>query len=327
MDSWFISILISTRNNEKTIEACLQSVSTQAYPHFEVVVVNDASSDRTLEIATRFADRDERFHVYSLDESRGISAARNFLLSMAKGEIIVFLDGDASCSEDWLEKLIRPFDDPKVGCTGGPDKVPPDHSLLLRCIDYSMHSFIGSGSMRKSGNPLVRYLPAACNMAVRRDVLDRVGHFDETFRIRGEEKELANRIRKSGFRIVYVEEAWIWHWRRSTLPSFWKQTFLSGKVRVDILRAAPEVFEWPHFFPAFFVTFWLFLAVLSLLSTRILSLWIGITALYFFLLLFDGLLGSRKLASARAFFIIPLTSAIVPLAYGTGTLMRLLEKK
>jgi len=322
-----VSVLIPTRNNEKTIEASLRSVSRQTTSDFEVVVLNDASTDRTLEVAARFAKGDERFRVYSHGESRGISAARNFLLDKARGDIIVFLDGDAFSPEDWLEKLIRPFEDPEVGCTGGPDKVPPDHPLLLRCIDYSMHSFIGSGRMRKSGNPLVRYLPAACNMAIRRDVLDRVGHFDESFKTRGEEKELANRIRKAGFRIVYVEEAWVWHWRRGTLPAFWKQTFISGKVRVDILRNAPEAFEWPHVFPAFFVVFWVLLAVSSLFSAKIMALWLAVTVSYLFLLLADGLLGALKLKSARAFFIIPVTSAIIPLAYGMGTLVRLLEKR
>jgi len=327
MIPWSVSVLITTRNNEKTIEACLRSVSRQNLSDFEVVVLNDASTDRTPEIVARFAEGDERFRFYSHSESRGISAARNFLLDKARGDIVIFLDGDAFSPEDWLEKLIRPFEDPEVGCTGGPDKVPPDHPLLLRCIDYSMHSFIGSGSMRKSGNPLVRYLPAACNMAIRRDVLDRVGHFNESFKTRGEEKELANRIRRAGFRIVYVEDAWVWHWRRGTLPAFWKQTFISGKVRVDILRNAPEAFEWPHVFPAFFVIFWALLAVSSLFSAKIMALWLAVTVSYLFLLLADGLLGALKLKSARAFFIIPVTSAIVPLAYGMGTLVRLLEKR
>jgi len=322
-----VSVLIPTRNNEKTIEACLRSISRQTVSDFEVVVVSDASTDRTLEIAARFAEGDARFRVYSLAESRGISTARNFLLDKARGDIVVFLDGDAFSPEDWLEKLTRPLEDPEVGCTGGPDKVPPDHPLLLRCIDYSMHSFIGSGSMRKSGNPLVRYLPAGCNMAVRRDVIDRVGRFNCVFKSRGEEKDLANRIRKAGFRIVYVEDAWVWHWRRGTLPAFWKQTFISGKVRVDILRHAPEAFEWPHVFPAFFVILWVLLALFSLFSAKVMALWLTVTVSYFFLLLADGLLGALKLKSPRAFFIIPVTSAIVPLAYGMGTLVRLVEKR
>lgn len=322
-----VSIIISTRNNEKTIGDCLRSVLNQTYPHFEVLVLNDASLDRTLEMATRFAEEDERFHVFSRGESRGLSSARNFLIDKARGEIVVFLDGDATCPETWLEKLIRPFHNPEVGCTGGPDKVPPDHPLIVRCIDHSMHSFVGSGRMRKSGNPLVRYLPAGCNMAVRREVLDRVGHFDESFKTRGEEKELANRIRKAGFHIEYVEDAWVWHWRRGTLASFWKQTYLSGKGRVDICRAAPEAFEWPHFSPAFFVISWSVLALASFFSRKILALWLAVTVSYLFLLLADGLLGALKLKSARAFFIIPVTSAIIPLAYGIGTLVRLVEKR
>ncbi|HPC04904.1 MAG TPA: glycosyltransferase [Syntrophales bacterium] len=322
-----VSVLIPTKNNETTIGTCLRSLSRQTFPDFEVLVFNDASSDRTLEVAESVAKEDLRIRVLTVSESRGIAVARNALLGKAAGKIVVFLDGDASCPESWLEKLVRPFEDPEVGCTGGPDRIPPDHSLLSRCIDYSMHSFIGSGKMRMSGNPLVRYLPAGCNMAVRREVLDGIGRFDESFVIRGEEKELANRIRMAGFRIVHVEEAWVWHSRRPTLSAFWRQTYLSGKVRVDILRAAPRVFEWPHFFPAFCVALWLILALSSLFSTKMLSLWIGVTVLYGCLLLVDGILGARKMGSTGAFFIIPVTSAIVPLAYGTGTLARFLEKR
>lgn len=322
-----ISILIPTRNNERTIEACLRSFSRQTLSDFEVLVFNDASSDRTLEIAETVAKEDRRIRVFSASESNGVAVARNALLARASGEIIVFLDGDASCPEDWLEKLVRPFEDPQVGCTGGPDRLPPGNSLLSRCIDYSMHSFIASGKMRMSGNPLVRYLPAACNMAVRREILDRIGHFDESFDTRGEEKELANRIWMAGYGIVHVEDAWVWHSRRSTLSAFWRQTYLSGKVRVDIVRAAPRVFEWPHFFPAFCVALWLILALSSPFSTKVLFLWIGVTVLYGCLLLVDGVLGARKMGSTGAFFIIPVTSAVVPLAYGTGTLARLLEKR
>jgi glycosyltransferase involved in cell wall biosynthesis len=322
-----VSVLIPTRNNEKTIEACLRSLSRQTLSGFEVLVFNDGSSDRTLEIAEAVAKEDRRIRIFSVSESRGVASARNSLLAEAAGEIVVSLDGDASCPDGWLERLVRPFEDPRVGCTGGPDRIPPGHPLLSRCIDYSMHSFIGSGKMRMSGNLLVRYLPAACNMAMRRDVLDRIGRFDDSFKIRGEEKELANRIWMAGFRIVHVEDAWIWHSRRSTLPAFWRQTYLSGKVRVDILRAAPRVFEWPHFFPAFCVAFWLVLAVSSLFSAKVLSLWLFVTVLYGLLLLVDGVLGARKLGSAGAFFIIPLTSAVVPAAYGTGTLARLLERR
>ena len=319
----FVSVLIATRNNEDIIERCLQSVAAQTYGNFEVVVVNDASTDRTLEIAEQFAVKDSRVHVFTLHQSGGCPGARNEAMKRGRGEIFAHLDADATAEPDWLTLMVEPFADPRVAVTGGPDSVPAECSLVARCIDHSMHSVIATGGLRRGGSKLARYLPAGCNMFLRRSVVEEVGPFDGTMLWRGEEKEFLLRVLKAGYRIEYVPAARIWHFRRTTLRAFWRQMLLSGVARIDILRRQPWSFQPAHFVPAVLVVLLLLGLLLSLFSPVCRGLFTAAIAVLIALFLADGYLAFRKIGDPAAIGIAALTSALAPLGYGSGILLRL----
>lgn len=89
-----ISVIIPAYNAEKYLAECLESVKNQTFSDFEVIIVNDASTDSTAEIAQRFAAQDPRFKLLQLSSNHGLSGARNRGLSNATGEFITFLDSD-----------------------------------------------------------------------------------------------------------------------------------------------------------------------------------------------------------------------------------------
>jgi glycosyltransferase involved in cell wall biosynthesis len=327
MDDKFISVIIPAYNAAGTIGDCLRTVAGQRYPGYEVIVIDDGSTDDTMTKAMDFVKSDPKFKVISLDKNQGVAAARNRGLREAKGDIFVFTDSDCYFEPDWLGKLVVPLRKEEFGCAGGPDENPPNSPLVRRCIDYSMNSLIASGGLRRGEMHLARYSPASCNLAVKREVVQIAGMFNETLRCRGEEKEFLHRIRKEGFRIKYVREAKVWHWRRPSMGSFLNQTFRSGKGRIDILRIAPEALELAHISPVIIVGIFMVGVLLSVVSVTMRNIWAWFFAFYLLILLLDGLLGSWKLRDLRALFVIPLSSAIIHFGYGLGAIVRLLERK
>ncbi len=323
-----VSVIIPTLNDAGTIELCLKTLVAQRYPDFETIIVNDGSTDETPDIIRKFIEwmGNIPFQVIDLPENRGISAARNLAMKKATGEIFVFTDADCYFEKHWLINLVSPLRKKEAGCSGGPDQVPSDATLIAKCIDYSMHSLIASGELRRGRTRLAKYSPAGCNMAVKRKVIEKIGNFDESLRFRGEEKELEHRIRKAGYRIEYVEKARVWHHRRATLGLFWRQTFASGKARIDILQRAPGALEFAHLFPALLVGVLAAVGIVSFFNPLFRTILAGILAGYLSLLILDGILGTFKLRDYRALFIIPITSAIVHFAYGLGTVLRLFHK-
>lgn len=254
-----VTVIIAVFNDETTIEDCLNTLARQNYPRYEVIVVDDGSTDRTLDRVRNLVRDDPTFRIISLPMNQGVAAARNRAIREACGDILVFADADCFFNPDWLALLVSPLQKEGTGCAGGPDETPASDSLMQRCIDYSMHSLIASGGLRRGELNLARYSPAGCNIALKMEIIRKIGAFNETLTCRGEDKELDHRIRKAGYEIEYVKRAKVWHRRRKSLPSFFKQMYQSGKARMDILKVAPDAFEFVHVFPALLLVFFSFM--------------------------------------------------------------------
>lgn len=101
-----VSIIIPVYNIENYIEKCLKSIEEQLYSCFEVIIINDGSTDDTKKICTEFAAKDSRFNVFNR-QNAGVSSARNLGLSISKGKYICFVDGDDYLSKNYLDLLVR----------------------------------------------------------------------------------------------------------------------------------------------------------------------------------------------------------------------------
>lgn len=106
MEEALISIIIPVYNVEEYLEECLGSVLEQTYRHFEVVLIEDGSTDKSREICERFCKADKRFKMF-LGQHRGVAAARNKGLENALGQYIVFVDSDDKIEKDMLEYLYQ----------------------------------------------------------------------------------------------------------------------------------------------------------------------------------------------------------------------------
>jgi len=150
--------------------------------------------------------------------------------------------------------------------------------------------------------------------------LGQCGGFDERLNRRGEEKELIQRLRRAGHRVVYCERALVWHHRRVSPAQFWRQNYLSGRARVDILRLAPDALALPHLAPAMLVLVLAFSAV-CLFAVGAEPLCQAVLVLYVLLLLADGLMATFATRSWRVALWVPLTTSMIHWGYGVGTLV------
>jgi GT2 family glycosyltransferase len=316
------SIIVSTYNDGHRACEAVDSLLAQTEQSFEVIVIDDGSTNDTAARLTVYQNN-PKVRLLSLDKNQGVPRARNHGIKAAQGEIIVFMDADAIAPKYWLKALLQPFTRAGVACVGGPDVAPPDDTLFALCIDYTLQSVIATGGLRRKGQ-LARYSPAGCNMAIRADILHRIGLFDERLARRGEEKELIQRIRRQGSEIAYAPDALVMHHRRTSVKSFWKQVYLSGRARVDILRIAPDALEPAHLFPAV-VTLMLLTAALGALLRPGEPLFVLPLVLYGILILCNGFLGGLQHRSPKAAWYISLTSAMIHLGYGLGFWIRLAE--
>lgn len=105
-DHPLISVIVPVFNTELYLKRCLQSIKEQSYTNIEVIIIDDGSSDKTLEIGRSFLQRDSRFRLFS-QENQGVSVARNSGLEKMYGRYLVFVDGDDCIARDYIMMLWK----------------------------------------------------------------------------------------------------------------------------------------------------------------------------------------------------------------------------
>jgi GT2 family glycosyltransferase len=221
------------------------------------VVVEDGSTLRCDELVTSFSqDLSIR---YFYQENTGQGFARNFGMQQAKGDFFVILDSDVLLPPTYFERLQESIQSRSLDAFGGPDAAAADFSPLQKAMDFAMTSFWTTGGIRgKLKNPAA-YQARGFNMGVSREVFARLGGFVDPNR--GEDIEWSIRIKKAGFRLELVAEAFVYHKRKNTLWSFAKQGFSFGRNRVNVARFHPEAIKLVHALPSFFLLFLISLAI------------------------------------------------------------------
>ncbi|SFU27323.1 hypothetical protein SAMN05216480_101137 [Pustulibacterium marinum] len=109
-----VSIITPTYNSEKFISETIQSVQNQTYPYWEMLIADDASSDDTRAIVSKFQQEDSRIKLIPLTKNRGAGYARNKAINMSSGRYIAFLDGDDCWKPEKLEKQVTLMEDKNI---------------------------------------------------------------------------------------------------------------------------------------------------------------------------------------------------------------------
>ena len=227
-----VSVLICARNAAGTLDECLRSVAKLDYPDYEVIVVNDGSTDATGEIARRHTG------VTVIDTPHGgLSAARNAALVRASGDIVAYTDADVCVDPAWLIYLVQPFLRSDVVGAGGPNVVPEDDPWMAQCVARSP----GAPTHVLLDDRAAEHVPG-CNMAYRRDALLAIGGFDPAYHAAGDDVDVCWRLQARGRQIGFAPSALVWHRHRRTIRGYWRQQVGYGEAETQLMDNHPERF-------------------------------------------------------------------------------------
>ena len=229
-----ISVVVCTYNGARTIRDCFEGLRRLAYPDYEVIVVDDGSTDETAAIARHYDCRLIR------TENRGLASARNTGLKAATGEIVAYLDDDAYPDPHWLTYLAARFLSTSHAAVGGPNLAPPGDGPIAECV------------ARAPGGPVhvlltdseAEHIPG-CNMAFRKTCLEAIGGFDPQFRTAGDDVDACWRLKERGWTLGFSAAAMVWHHRRNSVRTYWKQQIGYGRAEAMLERKWPEKYNGP----------------------------------------------------------------------------------
>ncbi len=226
MDTPLISAIICTHNREQYLGAAIDSLLQQSFERYEVIVVDNASSDRTPEIVQARltpTSSSPELHPklrYIYEPTLGLSVARNRGAAVAKGEVLAYLDDDAEANVGWLEALWAVFKQEKVAIAGGkvtliwpPKTTPP--CWLSKDLASSLGAYDLGNSLIYIQDPALT--PRGLNYAVRQSFLTAIGGFDThlgrvgTNLLSNEEQQLTRLALDSSWQVAYVPTALVAH--------------------------------------------------------------------------------------------------------------------
>ncbi len=229
-----VSVIVCSYNGGRTLAACLDSLGKINYPAYEIILVDDGSSDDTARIAAGFPQVR-----YIRQENHGLSHARNTGAAAAEGEIFAYTDSDCMADVDWLYYLIGTLLSGDYAGVGGPNVSPPAQSWIQACVAAAP----GGPSHVLLTDTVAEHIPG-CNMAWYRWAFENAGGFDVEYRQAGDDVDFCWRIQQSGHEIAFSPTAIVWHHRRLTLEAFQRQQEGYGEAE-SMLRFKHLIFFGP----------------------------------------------------------------------------------
>ena len=224
-----VSVVVCTNNGQATIRRCCDALSKLDYPKYEVIVVNDGSTDETAKILREFPD----FHVVQIPNG-GLSKARNAGMKAATGQIIAYTDDDAYPDVHWLKYLAETFMSSQHVAAGGPNIPPEVNEIRARSIALAP----GSARHVLLTDDEAEHIPG-CNMAFRKSALEAIGGFDGQFRIAGDDVDVCWRLQERDGTVGFSPGAMVWHERRRSISEYLRQQTNYGRAE-PMLEA-----KWP----------------------------------------------------------------------------------
>jgi GT2 family glycosyltransferase len=199
-----ISVLIVTWNRRNDVLETIRSIYEQAYRNFEIIVVDNGSTDGTVE-AVRRAYPEVR--LIALDRNTGSAVRRNAGIVNARGEIVFCLDSDATPGHNTMSNLVRRFQaDPKLGVINS--KIVNAYTREIDRIAGWVYTEKAKAAQDKE---FLSYSFSEGGCAIRKDVFDKVGLFNEMLVFGGEGLDYSMRVWDAGYKILYYPEAIVYH--------------------------------------------------------------------------------------------------------------------
>ena len=308
------SAIIPVYNRPDELADLLDSLTRQTMTDFEVLVIEDGSTQKADGVVAAYRDRLNLR--YFEKENTGQGFSRNYGFERAEGDYFVVFDSDAVVPPGYFAAVADYLTHSPLDAYGGSDTASPDFSDTQKAISYAMTSIFTTGGIRgKKQNVGGAFLPRSFNMGLSRRVFGETGGFAK--RDMGEDMELSTRLIRLGYRVGLIPEAGVYHKRRGTLRAFFRQIINFGRTRVQLQRQYGIPIKLVHLFPVLFTLGWLSLPVLALLYAPLATLGLAAYLLFALLVLLDAI---RQEGSLRVGWLSMLASFTQLSAYGLGFL-------
>ncbi len=240
------SVIIPVYNRPQEVQELLASLSTQTNKDFEIIIVEDGSAqDCKSEVEQYLPQLDIK---YFYKENTGPGDSRNFGMSKAQGEYLIFFDSDCLIPDHYFEAVETALNQRNLDAYGGPDRAHESFTNIQKAINYAMTSFITTGGIRGSKQQLDRFQPRSFNMGLKQAVYAKIGGFSDVHP--GEDPDLSYRIQNAGYQTGLIPEAFVYHKRRIDFSKFRTQVYKFGVARTILMKWHPQSFKKVYFFPS-----------------------------------------------------------------------------
>ena len=315
----FFSIIIPLYNRPQEIDELLATLTEQTYQQFEVLVIEDGSTNDAASIVASYENRLDVKYFVKPNEGQGFS--RNFGFERAKGDYFIIFDSDCLIPADYLQIVADYLFEHQLDAYGGPDAAHDSFTPVQKAISYAMTSPFTTGGIRGNKKHVGQFHPRSFNMGVSRQAWEKVGGFILT-RL-GEDIEYSIRIHENGFKIGLIPEAKVYHKRRTSFSQFYKQLHFFGRARINIYKHFPKELKLVHFFPAIFTLGLGFTILCNLIYPPLAYVLDFMVLLYFMLIFFHSWSVNKSLKVA---FLSIISSFIQLTAYGLGFIQDLFKR-
>ncbi len=237
VDAWpMMSVIICSYNGASTVGSCLRSMQTIQYANFEVVFIDDGSTDNTQAILKEFEGWPPLRVI--TQKNMGLSYARNVGMNTARGEIIVYTDSDCEADDQWLYYLALAMKRSSYTGMGGPNLIPDEGSWRADCVGLSP----GGPTHVMINDREAEHVPG-CNMAFYTWAARQINGFDPQFRKAGDDVDFIWRLQNLGYSIGFSPAAQVWHYRRNTVKAYLNQQRGYGEAEALLKYKHPDRFN------------------------------------------------------------------------------------
>lgn len=277
---------------------------------FEIVIVEDGSTISSEEVISEYASKLNI--LYFKKQNTGPGDSRNYGMQRANGSFFLVLDSDVVMPPHYLVAVDAYLDQNQVDCFGGPDAAEENFSAIQKAINFTMTSFLTTGGIRGKEKSVKSYEPRSFNMGISKEAFQETKGFGTIHP--GEDPDLSIRIKKAGYQIGFIKEAYVYHKRRIDWQKFYVQVNKFGKVRPILNAWHPETSSVVFWLPSLFS-----LGLVVSLALVFFQIYVGVTVYAFYLLLIFT--GSSIENKSLLIGILSLRAALTQfLGYGFGFL-------
>lgn len=210
-----VSVIVVTKDRKKEVLQCLASIFAQTYNPLEVILVDNASTDDTLDSVSK---KFPKTIIIKSTKNTGGAGGRNLGIDKASGKFLLFMDDDTRADQDMIKELLLILKKGKDIGIVQPKIYIKERKKTLQGVGHGINLLtgrvygLGVGEVDRGQYDKNMEIPlAGCTWMVKKDVVDKIGKYDEDYFIPYEDSDFSQRARKAGFRVLLAWKAKVWH--------------------------------------------------------------------------------------------------------------------